>query len=149
MSDLSKRTLSLERTFDAPLDLVWKAWTNPIHIAKWWGPKGMETTIIEHDFKVGGKWKYSMQMPDGGVFIAEGMYSEIIEKQKIVTSADFKPMTEGVTLVIEFEADGEKTKFNFSVIHATEEYCLQQEKMGFYNGWASTFERLNEFLIGG
>jgi len=55
-------------------------------------------------------------------------------------------MTEGVTLVCQFLDDGNKTKFVFKVIHPTEEYCKQQEKMGFYNGWASTFERLNEYI---
>lgn len=146
MSDLAKRTLTLKRTFNAPLNLVWEAWTRPDHIAKWWGPKGMETTIVEHDFKAGGNWKYTMLMPNGGEFIAEGTYIEIVESEKIVTSADFKPMTEGVTLEAHFEADGEQTHFTFNVIHATEEYCKQQEEMGFYNGWGSTFERLAELL---
>nr|WP_240491697.1 SRPBCC domain-containing protein [Flavivirga aquatica] len=77
-----------------------------------------------------------------GEFISEGVYKEIIELEKIITSADFKPMTENVELIALFKADGEQTKFTFSVIHATEEYCKQQEEMGFYNGWGSAFERL-------
>jgi uncharacterized protein YndB with AHSA1/START domain len=145
-NDLSKRVLTLTRTLDAPIDLVWEAWTEPGHIAHWWGPKGMAPTIVEHNFKVGGKWKYVMQMPNGSDFISEGEYSEIIEFQKIVTSANFRPMTEGVELRALFEKVGDKTTFTFSVVHPTEEYCKQQEKMGFYNGWGSTFERLNGYL---
>ena len=141
-SDASSRTLTLKRTFDAPLKLVWSVWTQPEHIAEWWGPKGMKTEIVEHNFKVGGSWKYSMKMPDGSNFIGEGVYSVIVELQKIFSSANFKPMTEGVEIQALFEGNGDKTNFTFNVIHPTEEYCKQQEKMGFYNGWGSTFDRL-------
>ncbi|GAA3598184.1 SRPBCC domain-containing protein [Flavivirga amylovorans] len=146
MSDLKNRTLTIEKTFNAPLQLVWDAWTQSEHIVKWWAPQGMDIKVIEHDFKVGGTWKYAMPMPDGNEFISEGTYKEIIALKKIVTSADFKPMTENVELQAHFEADGEKTKFTFSVIHATEAYCKQQEDMGFYNGWGSALERLDKTL---
>ena len=145
-NDLAKRTLSLKKTFDAPIELVWAAWTQPEHIAHWWGPKGMRITVVEHNFKVGGKWKYVMPMPNGSEFISEGQYSEIVELEKIVTSANFRPMTEGVEIRALFEKNGNKTNFTFSVIHPTEEYCRQQEKMGFYNGWGSTLDRLMEYL---
>ena len=140
------RTLTLERTFNAPIELVWEAWTQAEHITNWWGPKGMETTVLEHNFKVGGTWKYAMKMPDGNEFIADGIYTEIVHHEKIVSTANFKPMTENVKIHSIFERDGEKTKFTFHCVHQTEEYCKQQEKMGFYNGWGSVFERLNEFL---
>lgn len=146
-SDASKRTLTLNRTFDAPIQLVWEAWTQPEHIANWWGPKGMETKIIEHNFSVGGNWQYVMTMPDGQDFIGEGVYSTIVELQKIFSSANFKPMTEGVEIQALFEPAGDKTKFTFNVVHPTEEYCKQQEQMGFYNGWGSVFDRLGEYLI--
>jgi uncharacterized protein YndB with AHSA1/START domain len=110
------------------------------------GPKGMSINVVEHNFKVGGKWKYAMPMPNGSEFISEGVYSEIIEFKKIVTSANFRPMTEGVEIRAMFEKDGEWTDFTFSVVHPTEEYCKQQEQMGFYNGWGSTFTRLETFL---
>ncbi len=146
LEEAKNRTLTIERTFQAPLALVWQAWTQPEHIAHWWGPKGMETEVIEHNFHVGGRWKYSMQMPDGSKFITEGVYSEIVEFEKIVTSADFKPMTEGVELHVHFEENGDTTNFTFHVLHATEEYCKQQEKMGFYNGWGSVFDRLDSYV---
>ena len=140
------RTLTIQRTLAAPIDLVWEAWTNPEHIIKWWGPKGMETRIEAHELKPGGQWKFIMQMPDGSDFIAEGEYQEIDAPHKLVTSANFRPMTEGVTLEVILEAVGDKTQFTFNVIHPTEEYCKQQEAMGFYNGWGSTFDRLEELL---
>ena len=146
MNDLKNRTLTIEKTFNAPIKLIWDAWTQPEHILKWWAPNGMDIKVIEHEFKVGGKWKYAMPMPDGTAFISEGTYKEIIAPEKIVTSADFKPMTEGVELQTLFEADGDKTKLIFSVIHATPEYCKQQEEMGFYNGWGSAMDRLKKLL---
>ncbi len=142
MDDLKKRTLTIEKTFNAPVNIVWEAWTQPEHIVKWWAPNGMPIEVVEHDFSIGGSWKYIMPMPDGNTFTSEGTYTEIVEKKKIVTSADFKPMTANVEMHILFEADGDRTKFTFHVIHPTEAYCKQQEEMGFYNGWGSAFERL-------
>ncbi len=146
MSDLKNRTITIEKSFNAPLKTVWEAWTQSEHIVKWWAPPGMELEVIEHDFKVGGKWKYTMPMPDGSPFISEGIYKEIIEYKKIVTSADFRPMTENVELQVHFESDGNKTKFTFSVIHPTVDYCKQQEAMGINNGWGSAFARLETLV---
>ena len=145
-NNASKRTLTLTRTFNAPINLVWEAWTQPEHIAQWWGPKGMKIEVLEHDFQVGGAWKYTMEMPDGSKFITEGVYIEIEEFRKIYSTADFKPMTEGVEIRAVFEESGNKTNFVFSVVHPTEEYCQQQEKMGFMNGWGSVFDRLADFV---
>lgn len=146
MNNPKNRTLTIERTLDAPLDLVWDAWTKPEHIAKWWGVNGMETKIVEHEFTVGGQWKYAMTMPDGREFSADGVYIEIVPKERIITSANFKPMTEGVEIQTIFKADGDKTQLTFNCVHETEEYCKQQEEMGFYNGWGSFFDRLSEYV---
>ena len=146
MSDLKNRTLTIDKTFNAPVKIVWDAWTQPEHILKWWAPNGMDIKVIEHEFKVGGNWKYTMPMPDGTAFISEGTYKEIVPLKKIVTSADFKPMTEGVELQSLFEAYGDKTRFTFNVIHPTPEYRKQQEEMGFYNGWGSAFDRLEALV---
>ncbi len=145
--DKSKRTVTINRIFNAPLELVWEAWTQPKHIAKWWSPKGIETKVIEHNFSVGGKWKYSMPMPNGQEFIAEGEYTEIIELEKIISLANFRPMTEGVEIQALFEKNGEKTNFTFNVVHQTEAYKIQQEKMGILNGWGSVFDRLDTLLV--
>jgi len=145
-NDLAKRILTIKKTFDAPLELVWEAWVQPEHIVKWWAPKGMAIKVVKHEFKVGGEWKYTMLMPDGNEFISEGVYSEIVMLKKIITSANFRPMTEGVEMRSLFEKDSDKTHFTFSVVHPTEEYKIQQEKMGFYNGWGSALTRLEALL---
>ncbi len=146
-TNAANRTLTINRVFKAPISTVWEAWSQPQHIVNWWGPKGMETKVIQHDFRVGGSWEYVMKMPDGREFIAEGVYSEIVELVRIITSANFKPMTEGVELQVLLKEVGDHTEFTFNVVHPTEEYCKQQEEMGFYNGWVSVFDRLEEFLL--
>ncbi len=143
---MNNRTITIKRTFDAPIDLVWEAWTQPGHISQWWSPKGVKTKVMEHDFRVGGKWKYCMPMPNGQEFIAEGEYMEIVEFEKIVSSANFRPMTEGVEIQSIFKKNGNKTDFTFHVVHATEEYKIQQEKLGIMNGWGSVFDRLDTLL---
>ncbi len=147
-NDLKDRTLTIERVLKAPVQLVWEAWSQPEHIAQWWGPKGMEVRVEAHDFQVGGNWKYLMTMPNGSDFIAEGTYLEIVLHEKICSSANFRPMTEGVEIQALFQAQGEATQFTFNVVHPTVEYCQQQEKMGFKNGWGSTFDRLSAHLEG-
>ncbi len=146
MSELNSRTVTIKRTFNAPLKLVWEAWTQPEHIAQWWSPKGMETKVVKHDFRVGGNWKYTMLMPDGNEFIADGVYKEIVELEKIFSSANFKPMTEDVEIQAIFEEAGDKTNFTFNIVHQTEEYRIQQEKMGIMNGWGSVFDRLETLV---
>jgi uncharacterized protein YndB with AHSA1/START domain len=81
------RTLSITKVIDAPAQLVWDAWTNPDHVIQWWAPLGMKIEVMEHDFKVGGKWKYTMPMPDGNLFVSEGKYLEIVPLKKIITTA--------------------------------------------------------------
>lgn len=146
-NDFLKRTVKIEKTLNAPIELVWEVWTVPEHIVHWWNPRGSDTKIEKHEFKVGGEWKYSMLMPNGRPFIAEGTYSEIVHHKLIRSKADFKPMTEGVEIQSLFESDGEKTFFTFYVIHSTEDYKIQQENMGIKNGWGSVFERLEIFLV--
>ena len=145
-NEAHERTITIKRTLSAPIRIVWDAWTRPEHISQWWGPKGMETKVISHDFRVGGKWEYTMIMPDGNEFISEGIYTVIVELEKIFSSAEFRPMTEGVEIQALFEENGDKTNFTFNIVHPTEVYARQQEKMGILNGWGSVFTRLEEFL---
>ena len=146
MNTQVNRTLIIERSFKSPLNSVWDAWKNPDKIVEWWGPKGMTTRVLIHDFNVGGQWKYAMNMPDGNEFITEGRYSNIVEGEKIASSADFKPMTEGVDILVILKSEAETTHFTFNVVHPSEEYCRQQKEMGFYKGWNSTFDRLESYL---
>ena len=77
------------RVFDAPRELVWKAWTDPQYVMQWWGPKGFTAPVCKMDFRVGGKFLYCMRAPDGQEFWNGGEYHEIVQHEKIVSSMYF------------------------------------------------------------
>jgi uncharacterized protein YndB with AHSA1/START domain len=77
------------RVFDAPRELVWKAWTEPKYVMQWWGPKGFTAPVCKMDFRVGGKSLLSMKSPDGQEFWNAVEYHEIIPNEKIVSSMYF------------------------------------------------------------
>ncbi len=77
------------RVFDAPRELVWKAWTDPKYVMQWWGPKGFTAPVCTMDFRVGGKFLCCMRAPDGQEFWNAGEYHEIVPHEKIVSSMYF------------------------------------------------------------
>ena len=77
------------RVFDAPRELVWKAWTDPKYVMQWWGPKGFTAPVCRMDFRVGGKFHCCMRTPDGQEFWNGGEYFEIVVPEKIVYSMYF------------------------------------------------------------
>jgi uncharacterized protein YndB with AHSA1/START domain len=79
----------ITRVFDAPRELVWKAWTDPKYVMQWWGPKGFTAPFCEIDFRVGGKFLCCMRSPDGQEFWNGGEYHEIVLHEKIVSSMYF------------------------------------------------------------
>lgn len=143
---IESRSLTIKKMLNAPRELVWEAWTHPEHIANWWGPEGMDTEVLELDFRPGGRWKYIMTAPNGMKHPAEGIFSEIVQFERIESSADFSVVTHGVILIVLFEEIEEKTQLTLQVIHPTKEYRGKQEKMGVMNGWGSTFDRLYHYL---
>ncbi|MFY7670417.1 SRPBCC domain-containing protein [Tenacibaculum sp. MEBiC06402] len=117
--DTSKNTLSIKRTFDSPIDLVWDCYTNPDYIIKWFSPNGMKTEIKEYNFNIDGNWEYIMSMQNGLEFVAEGVFTEIKPKERITREANFRPKTEGVILETIFEKEKNKTNLIFNVVHPT------------------------------
>lgn len=79
----------ITRVFDAPRELVWKAWTDPKYVMQWWGPKGFTAPVCKIDFRVGGKFLCCMRAPDGTEGWNGGEYFEIVEHEKIVYSMYF------------------------------------------------------------
>ena len=73
----------ITRVFDAPRELVWKAWTEPEYVTQWWGPKGFTLPVCRIDFRVGGKFLYCMQSPGGQEFWGAGEYREIVPFERI------------------------------------------------------------------
>ena len=79
----------ITRVFDAPVELFYKVWTEPEHIAKWWGPEGFDTRVEEYDFQIGGRSKFVMTGPDGNEYPVTGRFIEIVENKKVVSTDDF------------------------------------------------------------
>ncbi len=92
---MTKNTISeaerlvISRVFDAPRELVWKAWTDANYAKQWWGPKGFTSPVYKTDFRVGGKFLICMRTPDGQEFWNGGEYHEIVPQAKIVSSMYF------------------------------------------------------------
>jgi uncharacterized protein YndB with AHSA1/START domain len=84
-----KERMIVTRIFDAPRELVWKAWTDPKYVMQWWGPKGFTAPVCKMDFRVGGKFLYCMRAPDGQEYWNAGEYHEIVPYEKIVSSMYF------------------------------------------------------------
>ncbi|MGA9407525.1 MAG: SRPBCC domain-containing protein [Bacteroidota bacterium] len=83
------KDLTIKRTFDAPVELVWKAWTEPKHFMRWWGPKIFTSPACKIDFRVGGKYLFCMRSPQGKDFWSTGVYREIVPLERIVYSDNF------------------------------------------------------------
>ena len=84
-----KERMVVTRVFDAPRALVWKAWTDPQYVMKWWGPKGFTVPFCKIDFRVGGRFLCCMKSPDGQEGWNGGEYHEIVLHEKIVYSMYF------------------------------------------------------------
>ena len=81
--------MTITRVFDAPRELVWKAWTDPRYVMQWWGPEGFTAPVVQMDFRVGGKSLLCMRTPDGQEFWNAVEYHDIIPYEKIVSSMYF------------------------------------------------------------
>lgn len=91
---MNTKTLIIERIFDAPVEQVWKAWTDPEEIKKWWGPKEWTAPVVKSDFRVGGSILMCMRgaMEQGGPLTdnwSGGVYKEIVPMQKVVATDYF------------------------------------------------------------
>ncbi len=86
VEDTSDREIVITRVFDAPRELVWKAWTEPEHVVQWWGPKGFTTTIHEMDVRPGGVWRLTMHGPDGTDYPNKSVFIEVVKPERIVFS---------------------------------------------------------------
>ena len=137
------RELLVTRTLNAPIDLVWEAWTNPEHIAKWWGPNGFTNTITTMDMKPGGEWILTMHGPDGKDYKNKSIFKEVIPQKKIV----FDHIAPNFTATIEFEARGEQTHLTWYMLFETAEQFIQVVKtFKADEGLKQNIDKLNAYL---
>ena len=142
-NNIKDRELLLTRTLNAPVDLVWEAWTNPEHIAKWWGPNGFTNTITTMDMKPGGEWILTMHGPDGTDYKNKSIFKEVIPHKKIV----FDHIAPNFTATIEFEARGEQTHLTWHMLFETTEQFIQVVKtFKADDGLKQNIDKLNAYL---
>ena len=151
--------LVLERTLDAPIDLVWEAYTDPEHLKQWFAPKPYQITECELDLRPGGIFRIRMVGPDGfdtGHGTA-GCVLEVIEGKKLAwTSAlgpGYRPNEAGegcdsfpMTAIVTFaDAGNGKTAYKAVALHKDEADREKHEQMGFHDGWGTVAGQLEEF----
>jgi uncharacterized protein YndB with AHSA1/START domain len=142
----AERALVITRVFDAPRELVFKAWTDPTQVAQWWGPKGFTNPVCEVDARPGGAIRILMRAPDGVDHPMTGFFREVVAPERLVftnvaVDQAGNPLLEGLTTVT-FAAHGGKTKLTVQtravglVAHAAR--MLE----GMEAGWTQSIDRL-------
>lgn len=109
------------RLFKFPRNLVYKAWTDPDHLKTWWGPKGFTNTFKTFDFRVGGKWSFTMHGPDKGHYQNECTFAVIREPELLVWDRQSKPIFQ-VEVVFE-KVSEQETNVIFKQKFKTVEEC--------------------------
>lgn len=154
---IQDRTFTLSRTFDAPRDLVFAAFSQCEHLKHWWGPQGWSLPVCEMDFRVGGVWFYCMrgQGQDGKPMDSCGRatYDAIEAPEKIVYTDAFvdregNPLanTPTMQITVTFEAVDGKTRVTSETVFATKEDLEAVKNMGMEQGITETWDKLETYL---
>lgn len=144
VSAAAEREISNERIYDAPRELVWRAWTDLDHISQWWGPIGFTTTTAKFDFREGGQWLHTMHGPDGTDYPNEITYKVIEKPSRIEYEHGGCPLF--YTTVIFEDLDG-KTRLSMRMLfNSTEDRDDTARRYGAIEGLEQTLGRLKEFL---
>ena len=156
----------IARTFDAPRDIVWKAWTNETQLQQWFGPKGCDIIASKLDLRPGGTYLYGMKMPGGVEMWGRWIFREIAPPEKLVFIVSFSdatgtqitrhpfspqwPLT--ILSTVSFHAKGDKTEVvvQWQALDATAEETktFEDGQPSMQQGWGGTFERFDAFLSG-
>lgn len=158
-----KNDLTITRTFDAPVDEVWKYWTQPEYFKKWWGPKDFTCPSAEIDFRVGGKSHTAMHGPKGSEFDKDmwsiGTYKDIVPNRKIVVTDSFadekgnmvsseyygmKGFPMEMLITVTFEDDKGKTKMTLT--HSGIGNISETDRKNMEQGWNQSFDKLEQNL---
>jgi len=138
----------ITREFDAPKHLVYKAWTTPELVRRWWSAKRGEVTVAEIDLRVGGTWRYAM-IADGGFEVAfHGEYREIVPNERIVSTEVYEGMPEGEALdtLTLTEVDG-RTTLSILVQHTSKEHRDAHIASGMEDGLQDALDLLEQVAI--
>ena len=155
----AKNELIITRVIDAPRELVWRAWTNPAYLTRWWGPKNFTSPSGTIDLRVGGKYLFCMRSPEGKDFWSTGIYKEIVPFERIVCTDSFADEKGNVVpashygmpgddwpmellVTVTFEDAGKKTRMTLRHIGIP---AGEMGKMA-GQGWNESFDKLADSL---
>ena len=138
--------LELTHVFDAPVDLVYRMWSEAEHMRRWGCPEGFSVVYSEIDFRVGGQWRSCMRSPDGTDYRLQGEYLEIVPNEKIVNTSAWldeedNPVQQTV-ITLNFRAVGDKTELTLQ--QATFETVSSRDSH--LEGWVSSLANLATHL---
>lgn len=139
--------IHIQRLYDAPVQAVWDAWTDPAQVAQWWGPRGFTITTHSKDLRVGGHWRYTMHGPDGTDWPNTTVYHEVEPLAKLVYDhggSDDRPPLFRVTVLFR-EVDG-KTLMDMTMALESPEAAAQTRQFIKAANGNGTWDRLDEFL---
>ncbi len=151
--DLANRKLKVVREFDAPLEQVWKAWTDSEILDQWWAPKPWKANTKSMDFREGGRWLYYMEGPDGSRHYCKVDYKSIAPN-KVFGGEDAFCDENGnsnndlptMNWKCSFSKSGNGTKVEVDITFATEADLDKIIEMGFKEGFAAAHNNLDELL---
>ena len=154
LADAADREIAMTRVFDAPRELVWKAWTDPAHVTRWWGPRGFTTTTHKMDVRPGGTWRFVMHGPDGRDYQNLITYLEVVEPARLTYKhggdMDCEPVNFQVTVTFDEDgAAGERTRINMRMVFPSKnarDFVVRE--YGAIEGGKQTLARLDEHLSG-
>ena len=144
----SDTEILITREFNAPPGLVFKAWTTPELIERWWAGKRGNVTSVEVDLRVGGAWRYVMQASEGFEVGFHGEYQEIAPNERLVYSEVYEgmPDAEALDIVTFTEKDG-RTMMSTLVQHRTKEERDGHIESGMEGGMQESMDALEEVAI--
>ena len=158
LGESTKQELVIIRVFDAPRQLVWKAWTEPEHFMRWWGPKDFTAPFCQMDLHVGGKYLNCMRSPDGKDYWSTGVYREIVPMERLVFTDSFADENGNVIpathygfgsdfplemlVTVTFEVEGDKTKVTLKHTGLPAGKIGEQTEAG----WNESFDKLAQNL---
>jgi uncharacterized protein YndB with AHSA1/START domain len=145
-----ERELTLTRVFAAPRALVFQAWTDPKHLAQWWGPDGFTNPVCEVDARAGGSLRIVMRAPDGAEYPMAGVFHEVVAPERLVftnspVDANGNPLMEGLTTVTFAESGGKTTMTVHTRARALDPTAAWMLK-GMDAGWTQMIERLVAYV---
>jgi uncharacterized protein YndB with AHSA1/START domain len=148
---MKEHDLLLTRDIDVPRPLVWKAWTEPQRLMKWFCPRPWRTVEAILDVRPGGRFYTVMQSPEGERFPGDGAYLEVIPERKLVWTSllqeGWRPAPAAMhdlqfTAVLTLEDIPGGTRYAALAMHKTPEDSARHEAMGFYHGWGAALDQL-------